>query len=247
VSVEAAVANVVSRLSDTQLSTLASACDQLVAPTSALLGPVAGAGPGTVEAVTALRAAWSSTPGLTGAGVALALRTGLAARQHADRCQTRPVWTGPGARGEQRLTAAVIHDLLVSAKHRVLLVSFAAYTLSEIAADLRAVAEHGATVDVVFETEQDNEGYHGPSEPFANISGLTRWRWPKEKRPKGASLHAKLLVIDGRRAFIGSANLTHRALNDNIESGVVTDDERLATALECHVRNLMKDGVLASA
>jgi phosphatidylserine/phosphatidylglycerophosphate/cardiolipin synthase-like enzyme len=243
-SIEQAISRVVLRLSDIQIAALADTCAPLGEPSSTITASMAGAGVAATEAVAKLCAAWSASPGLTGAGVALALRTALQARQLADQRRARPVWTGPGAVGEQRLTAAVIHDLLASAHERVLLVSFAAYTLPEIAGDLHAAAERGAAVDVVFETEDDNVSYHGPSAPFANIPGLTRWRWPKELRPDGAALHAKLLVIDGRRALVGSANLTHRALNENTEAGIVTDDERLAAALESHVRHLMADGVL---
>jgi phosphatidylserine/phosphatidylglycerophosphate/cardiolipin synthase-like enzyme len=243
VTVEAAVAKVVARLSDAQLAALATACDYLAAPSASLAASVAGAGPGTSEAVAALRAAWASTPGLTGAGVALALRTGLAARQRADQRRTRPVWTGPGAVGEQRLTAAVIHELLADARERILLVSYAAYTLPELAGDLRAAAERGCTVDVLFESEDDNAKYHGAkNQPFTGIPGLVRWRWPKELRPPGAALHAKLLVVDGCRALIGSANLTNMALSGNTEAGVMTADAMLASALERHVRDLMADG-----
>lgn len=36
-------------------------------------------------------------------------------------------------------------------------------------------------------------------------------------------LHAKIL-IDGLRALVGSANLTHRALTANLEAGVLIED-----------------------
>ncbi len=132
---------------------------------------------------------------------------------------------------------------LADARHRILLVSYATYTLPEIAADLQAAVVRGCAVDVVFETVDDNDAYRGPSQPFADIPGLMRWRWPHEQRPPGAALHAKLLVVDGRRALVGSANLTHRALNANTEAGIVTCDEQLASALERHVRDLMVAGV----
>ena len=57
-------------------------------------------------------------------------------------------------------------------------------------------------------------------------------------------LHAKLLVIDGRRALVGSANLTHRALTANLEAGVLIEDPELAAELEAHVRTLISDGTL---
>jgi phosphatidylserine/phosphatidylglycerophosphate/cardiolipin synthase-like enzyme len=209
---------------------------------------VTGASPGAVDAVAALTSAWSSHPNLTGPGIALGLRSGLRARRDADARRSRPVWTGPETVGEQRLTAAVLHELIVGARTRISLVSYAAYTLSEVAADLEAAVARGCRIDVVFETTEDSSGgYEGPrNQPFGQVAGIARWRWPAEKRDVGAVLHAKLLVIDGRRALVGSANLTHRALTANLEAGVLIEDHDLAASLEGHVRGLISTGTLVA-
>lgn len=243
-TVDAAIAAVVASLSDAQIEALAFACDSLAAPSSGLAQVVAGAQPGTGEALALLIAAWRARPELTGAGVALALRIGHGARRQGDAVRARPVWTGPDTIGEQRLTASVLHELLADARERILLVSYAAYTLAEVATDLTAAVERGCRVDVVFETEEDSAGaYSGPqSAPFGAVIGLQRWCWPAAHRPAGAVLHAKLLVIDGKRALIGSANLTPRALTANIEAGVLIHDHQLAAALEGHVRALIARG-----
>ena len=70
-------------------------------------------------------------------------------------------------------------------------------------------------------------------------------RGPAAHRTPGAVLHAKLLIVDGRRALVGSANLTHRALTANLEAGVLIEDPDLAGGLEEHVLDLMADGTLA--
>jgi len=57
-------------------------------------------------------------------------------------------------------------------------------------------------------------------------------------------LHAKVLVVDGRPALVGSAKLTHRALTANLEAGVLVEDHALAADLEDHVRDLMSAGTL---
>lgn len=247
-SVDDAITRVLARLSDGQIEALAGACTGAGAPGAHLGSVVAGAGPAASQDVSRLAAAWGRTPGMTGAGIALALRIGLAARRDADARRAKPVWTGPGALGEQRLTANVLHELIAGATKRVLLVSFAAYTLSEVAADLQAAADRGCAVDVVFETEEDSAGkYDGPgAAAFAHVEGIVRWRWPAANRQAGAVLHAKALVIDGRRALIGSANLTGKALAANIEAGVLVNDARVAGALEDHVLELMRSGTLVS-
>jgi phosphatidylserine/phosphatidylglycerophosphate/cardiolipin synthase-like enzyme len=245
VTIDDAVAAVLQRLSDAQIEALAGAAEPLADPPAGFGHVVAGAAPATADAVRKLRAAWKAAPGLTGAGVALALRTGLAARRNPHACRTRPVWTGPGSVGEQRLTAAVLHELLTEARERILLVSYAAYTLPEMAADLEAAVARGCQVDVVFETEEDSAGtYTGPSHPFSHVSGVSRWFWPADQRDGHGVLHAKLLVVDGCRALVGSANLTHRALTANIEAGALIRDHALASDLERHVQALMDSRIL---
>lgn len=247
-SIDDALATVLERLSDVQLRALAAACEPLRAPDGSLNQAIAGAPPGAGDAITGLLIGWREQPALTGAGIALALRLGLSARERDDARRARPVWTGPGTVGEQRLTAAVLHELLAGARERILVVSYAAYTLSELAADLEAAVGRGCRVDVVFETTEDSAGaYSGPQRPFAHVAGVNRWRWPAEHRDATAALHAKLIVIDGARAFVGSANLTARALHHNLEVGLLIQDERVATQLEDHVRELMACGILLTS
>jgi phosphatidylserine/phosphatidylglycerophosphate/cardiolipin synthase-like enzyme len=248
VTLDAAVTHVLARLSDEQIEAIAAACEGTDAPRSNLRAVVAGAGPAASHDVGRLAAAWRNTPGVTGAGIALALRVGLQARREADACRAKPVWTGPGAVGAQRLTANVLHELIAGATQRVLLVSYAAYTLSEVASDLQSAAHRGCKVDVLFETEEDSAGkYDGPgAAAFAHVDGIARWRWPAATRPAGAVLHAKLLIIDGRRALVGSANLTRKALTANLEAGMLVNDPSVAGSLENHVRALIAAGTLVA-
>jgi phosphatidylserine/phosphatidylglycerophosphate/cardiolipin synthase-like enzyme len=244
VTIDSAVHVLLERLSESQVQTLADAAVHHPHAPRGLPGVVAGGDLGTQQAVRDLLTAWRATPGLTGAGVALALRLGSSLHRQADDRRGKAVWTGPDAPGDRRLTSATLHGLLAAAKKRILLVSFAAFTLPEIATDLSTAVERGCDVDVVFETSADSASYDGPATPFAAVGGIRRWRWPKDQRPPHASLHAKLLVVDGRRALVGSANLTSAALMRNLEAGVLIRDETLARDLETHVRGLMSKGIL---
>jgi phosphatidylserine/phosphatidylglycerophosphate/cardiolipin synthase-like enzyme len=246
VSVDHDIERVLDRLSVTQIESLAAAASGRATPDGSLAQSVVGAKPGAHAAVAALATTWKATPGLSGDGIALALRVGLRARNSAEAARSRPVWTGPEAPGEQRLTASVLHELVAGARRRVLLVSFAAHTLPSLAADLEAAVARSCVVDVVFETEADSAGGYSSHEarPFGDVPGICRWRWPIELRTHGAVLHAKTLIIDGERALVGSANLTKRALTANLELGVLIRDPTLASALEMHPDRLMERAIL---
>ena len=114
--------------------------------------------------------------------------------------------------------------------------------LKQVADDLTAAVGRGCVVDVVFESSQDSSGYDGPATPFDAVAGIRRWRWPGDQRTANAVLHAKLLVIDGHRALIDSANITNRALSDNLEAGLLVRDPDVAAGLENHLRALMLAG-----
>jgi phosphatidylserine/phosphatidylglycerophosphate/cardiolipin synthase-like enzyme len=59
-----------------------------------------------------------------------------------------------------------------------------------------------------------------------------------------ASLHAKCVVVDDERAFIGSANFTEAAQMRNIEVGLLVTDPVIASAAERHIDGLISRGYL---
>ena len=59
-----------------------------------------------------------------------------------------------------------------------------------------------------------------------------------------ASLHAKCVVVDGVKAFIGSANLTEAAQLRNIEIGLLVTGALIADAVERHFEALIAGGHL---
>lgn len=44
----------------------------------------------------------------------------------------------------------------------------------------------------------------------------------------GGTVHAKMLVVDEEACYLGTANLTHRGLRDNLELGVILRDDSVA-------------------
>ena len=131
------------------------------------------------------------------------------------------VWTGPETgTGVGRLTAAAIVELISQAHREILIVSYATHSDPAIDAALDAAAERGVEITVVAERHADNPAYTATGVPFPGLKAL-RLRWPRNRRPAGASLPAKIIVVDHRIAFVGSANFTSRGMESNIECGLL--------------------------
>ncbi|WP_017591343.1 DISARM system phospholipase D-like protein DrmC [Nocardiopsis potens] len=195
-------------------------------------------GPGLAHRATELAEAWRYAPDLSGPAVAAALVAASAAAARADERRARVVVTGPAVQGSPtRLTAAAVVQLIRSAREELLVVSFAAHRSARLAGELRAAAARGVTVDLVLEDST------GAAAPLSLLDGHARfWNWPPENRggEGKASLHAKVLAADRERALVGSANLTGRALNDNIEVGVLLNDPQTVGGVVGHFRSLMR-------
>lgn len=64
---------------------------------------------------------------------------------------------------------------------------------------------------------------------------------PDEEYPP--TIHAKLTIADGERAYLGTANMTHRGLVENLELGVIFEDDTVRDLLEL-VQNLLSSEYL---
>ena len=197
--------------------------------------------------------AWSGTSGLPGAAVAAAMRT-AAATAEAVRSEHNAslVWTGPQTEiAGLRSTRAVLASMVANATKSLVLVSFATYDVSDLAASLAAAISRGVEVTLILETPDDPGSplTFDPGHPFESIKTSARfYRWPEEAREaffaKSARLHAKCVIADRSSALITSANLTSAGINDNIELGVLIEAGSLPMRLSRHLDALIEQGTL---
>ncbi len=184
----------------------------------------------------------------TGWDVLAAALVGAAAAKTALTADTathvNSVWTGPHS-GEtgHRLTGAVVIDLINEAQESILLVSYAARDWPPLVEALTAARRRGVHVVLVLERAIDNPAYRSPIEALRGLD-VTQWAWPPATRPPGASLHAKLLVVDASHALVGSANLTDSAMDRNLECGVLIRGGPEPRRLWQHMRSLRDRNVL---
>jgi len=93
------------------------------------------------------------------------------------------------------------------------------------------------------ENPADNPAYTATGVPFPGLAAI-RLRWPASKRPPGAALHAKIIVIDDRIALVTSANLTNRAMETNLECGILIRGGPQPHAIRDHITGLQVHGYL---
>jgi len=171
------------------------------------------------------------------------------------------VTSGPDAVGGTRDTGVVLREIFATAERRVLIIGFAVQQGREVFAvlaqrmrqlpdlavrlclDVRRAPGDTTRKDALlrrFAERFMRQEWPGPRMPelFYDPRSLAAGEGPR------ASLHAKCVVVDGAKAFIGSANLTEAAQLRNIEIGIVTADSAIAAAIERHINALIEAGHL---
>lgn len=181
------------------------------------------------------------------------LTAALAAEQRRRDQILELVWTGPDSNViPVRQTGQVLLDLIGSAKHNLLVVSYAVFRIPKIRQALVDAAQRGVHIRMVLDltTPSDIQGYN----PLLAVGDDVVARseilyWPEERRAADAdgrrgSLHVKCLVADGERMFLSSANLTDQALRLNMELGIIIAGSEHAANIESHFAELLARGVL---
>jgi phosphatidylserine/phosphatidylglycerophosphate/cardiolipin synthase-like enzyme len=184
----------------------------------------------------------------------------LPERMLADADDIELVTSGPDVAGMTRDTGVVLRELFAGAEQRVLVVGFAVHQGREIFAALANRMRHRPDLLArlcldIRRAPGDTTRAESLLRRFAERFIRQEWPGPRlpdlfydprslaESEPRRASLHAKCVVIDGVRAFIGSANLTEAAQLRNIEVGVVVSG-LIAAATERHFDALIAAGHL---
>lgn len=188
------------------------------------------------------------TSGIGPAELAAALLGAARGTQRQQQAQTlEVVWTGPSSTvTTSRLTAAVIAGVLADAQREILLIGYAVHTQPMVSGALDKAAQRGVKITLVLERQADNHAFSGIGNPFPTLPAR-RLAWPGDRRPEGAALHAKVLVVDRDLALVGSANVTGAALERNLECGLLVRGGPQPRAICDHVEALVASGQLRPA
>ncbi|WP_445280041.1 DISARM system phospholipase D-like protein DrmC [Streptomyces sp. DSM 118148] len=170
----------------------------------------------------------SELPDANGAGLALALAT---ARSIPRPKPAQVTVSGPvSASISARLTSGVAVEVVRSARTSLLVASFAAHGARSVMAEIGRAVGRGVRVDLLLEES---------TQAAAAFAALPEAVHVWHRVGSSGVLHAKLIAADRHTALLGSANLTDRALSDNIELGVVLRDPHLVGPLVDHFRWLL--------
>ncbi len=167
------------------------------------------------------------------------------------------VWTGPVQSViPLRRTEQAILQVLNSAQSRILLVSYAVYSIPNIQDAVVRAAKRGVAITVIVETpnrlhvQNEYSNLKALGEDVAKCSAV--YYWPKEHRKADATgkgklgiLHVKCVVGDGNQLFLSSANLTKYAFSLNMELGVLINGGRGPRQIEVVFEPLIAEGTLS--
>ena len=117
-----------------------------------------------------------------------------------------------------------LHELIVSARQ-----SLEIYVLSleddSIAAALAAAADRGVRVRILTNPPTGSDSY-------ADERALVRTRGGFVGFLESPNIHAKVVIVDGTRAFVGSQNFTATSLDQNREVGILITDPAVLQRLQ---------------
>lgn len=162
-----------------------------------------------------------------------------------------------------RKTSVVVDELFASAKHSLLIVTYALDRGEKAKALFGALArrmdtEPALEVSLFVNVHRDLRDPTPTEDLVSQFGRMFRDEtWPGERLPtvyhfprslevgsERASLHAKCVVVDDEAAFITSANFTEAAQERNLESGVIIRDASAARAIRRQLEGLIEQGEL---
>lgn len=181
------------------------------------------------------------------------------------RTQGKPyelVWTGPeGEDVFNRDTRVVVQQLFDQAQKSIFIAGFAFYNGRELFKELASRYDASENLQITLCLNVHRKDHDGSdSAAIARVFRETfiKYNWPGKKIPpifydprslerdtaKKAQLHAKCIVVDGTKSFVGSANFTDKAQLKNIEAGILITDSEFSKDLEAHFQSLIEGGQL---
>lgn len=171
------------------------------------------------------------------------------------------VWTGPeGPKLVARDTSVVLRALFEGAETSVIVAGYRFDHPEDVLGPLHAVMKaRGVSARIFIDIDQiERSGADCQAHLAQHCGRFFRENWPFgdpwprvfydvraiTPAPPHCSMHAKCVVVDGKRAFVSSANFTDRGQERNIEVGVLIEELHFAAQLARQWDGLVQSGLV---
>ena len=185
---------------------------------------------------------------ITGTELAMAIRSATAtSRYSAKQGQVELLWTGPETSVVPlRYTEQALCELINSAQRKLFIVSFVAYKADAIIKALNSAILRNVEVSFLLERSKNSGGtieIDSIQNLKSQLPGAKFYIWDDDET-SSAAVHAKCAIADDKIALITSANLTGKAMTENMELGVMLRKGNLPRQLHKHFESLIAENII---
>lgn len=116
---------------------------------------------------------------------------------------------------------------LINSAHHTLLIEAEEMNDSAIEQTITSAAQRGVHVQVILPAPRSSSG-------DSNSQGITTIKQGgvQVREDSHLYMHAKIIVVDGQEAFIGSENISAQSLDQNRELGIIVSDQGVLNTLQ---------------
>jgi cardiolipin synthase len=116
---------------------------------------------------------------------------------------------------------------LINSAHNTLLIEAEEMQDSAIEQAIASAAQHGVHVQVILPAPKGSSGDSNSQ----GIAAIKQGGVQVSEDPR-LYMHAKIIVVDGKEAFVGSENISTRSLDQNRELGILVSDQNVLNTLQ---------------
>ena len=118
-------------------------------------------------------------------------------------------------------------NTLINSAHSTLFIEAEEMNDSDIEQALVNAAQRGVHVEIILPAAQGSSG----DSNSAGIATIKQGGLQVREDPQ-LYMHAKIIVVDGKEAFVGSENISAQSLDQNRELGIIVSDANVLSRLQ---------------
>ena len=120
---------------------------------------------------------------------------------------------------------------LINGTHKTLAIEAEEMQDSQIEQDLVNAAQRGVQVQVILPASSSSDENAGSDSNSQGISTIEQGG-VQVKEDHHLYMHAKIIIVDGQQAFVGSENISTASLDHNRELGLIVSDQSVLSTLQ---------------